>query len=42
VKFLGSYPVDGTEGAIVREKAGAAWRDAEKWMESLRSQIENA
>jgi prephenate dehydratase len=39
VKFLGSYPVDGTEGAVVRERVDAAWRDADKWMSGLRSQI---
>jgi len=41
VKFLGSYPAEGTDGAVVREKAGVAWRDAEKWMDGLRSQIGN-
>jgi prephenate dehydratase len=39
VKFLGSYPVDGADGVVVREKADAAWRDAEQWMSDLRSQI---
>ena len=29
VKFLGSYPAEGTDGAVVREKVGVAWRDAE-------------
>jgi prephenate dehydratase len=39
VKFLGSYPAEGRDGAVVREKAGVAWRDAETWMDGLRSQI---
>lgn len=39
VKFLGSYPATGTDGDAVRLKADAAWRDAESWMDGLRSQI---
>ena len=39
VKFLGSYPAEGTDGAEVRLKSDAAWRDAESWMERLRAQI---
>ncbi|MHB8438772.1 MAG: prephenate dehydratase [Acidimicrobiales bacterium] len=39
VKFLGSYPGAGVHGEVARAKAGAAWRDAEHWMDGLRSQI---
>ncbi|MGO9344009.1 MAG: prephenate dehydratase [Acidimicrobiales bacterium] len=39
VKFLGSYPAEGSEGETVRLKVGEAWRDAEQWMEDLRSQM---
>ena len=42
LKFLGSYPVDGTDGEVVRERADAAWRDAEQWMSGLRSQIKSS
>lgn len=40
VKFLGSYPAAGAHGDQVRQQAGAAWRDAESWMATLRSQIQ--
>jgi prephenate dehydratase len=39
VKYLGSYPAEGSEGAAVRQKVDAAWRDAEDWMDGLRGQI---
>lgn len=39
VKFLGSYPAAGDHGAAVRARADAAWRDADHWMQALRSQI---
>jgi prephenate dehydratase len=39
LKFLGSYPIDSHEGPATRLKVDAAWREAEEWMESLRSQI---
>jgi prephenate dehydratase len=39
VKFLGSYPAAGDHGPAVRARVDAAWRDAEDWMRSLRSQI---
>ncbi len=39
VKFLGSYPAEGSEGEAVRLKVGEAWRDAEQWMDALRAQI---
>ncbi|MHB8681712.1 MAG: prephenate dehydratase [Acidimicrobiales bacterium] len=42
VKFLGSYPAAGTHGEAVRQQAGVAWREAEEWMSSLRSQIGEA
>jgi prephenate dehydratase len=42
VKFLGSYPAEGSDGDAVRLKVGEAWRNAEEWMDSLRSQIESA
>ena len=39
VKFLGSYPAAGSGVEDVRRQAHAAWREAETWMDSLRSQI---
>jgi len=39
VKFLGSYPAEGSEGQAKRLKVGEAWRAAEEWMDALRSQI---
>ncbi|HUY23528.1 MAG TPA: prephenate dehydratase [Acidimicrobiales bacterium] len=39
VKFLGSYPAAGEHGPAVRARADAAWRDADDWVRSLRSQI---
>jgi prephenate dehydratase len=39
VKFLGSYPAAGPHGPVLRAQANEAWRDAEKWIRSLRSQI---
>jgi prephenate dehydratase len=39
VKFLGSYPADGSQGETVRLKVGEAWREAERWMEELRAQM---
>jgi prephenate dehydratase len=39
VKFLGSYPAAGEHGPAVRQQAGTAWREAEDWVSSLRSQI---
>jgi prephenate dehydratase len=39
VKYLGSYPAEGSEGAAVRLKVDAAWREAEDWMGALRAQI---
>ncbi|MBU6316728.1 MAG: prephenate dehydratase [Acidobacteria bacterium] len=39
VKFLGSYPAAGEHAASVRDHADARWRDADEWVERLRSQI---
>ncbi|MDA8057070.1 MAG: prephenate dehydratase [Actinomycetota bacterium] len=39
VKFLGSYPAAGEAGPARRREVGAAWREAEAWMDGIRSQI---
>jgi prephenate dehydratase len=39
VKFLGSYPAAGDHGPAMRARAGTAWREADAWITSLRSQI---
>ncbi len=39
VKFLGSYPAAGRHGPGRRREAEAAWRRADDWVRSLRSQI---
>lgn len=39
VKFLGSYPAAGEQAHSAREHADARWREADDWIESLRSQI---
>jgi prephenate dehydratase len=40
VKFLGSYPMAGSEvGEARRRAAGKAWRAASAWVEDLRSQV---
>ncbi len=39
VKFLGSYPAAGDHGPAIRRDAEAAWRAADEWILSLRSQI---
>jgi hypothetical protein len=39
VKFLGSYPAAGDHGPALRVRADAAWREADAWVRSLRSQI---
>jgi len=39
VKFLGSYPAAGDHGPAVRARADTAWREADAWVSSLRSQI---
>ncbi len=39
VKFLGSYPAAGERGPTIRRDAEAAWRSADRWVSSLRSEI---
>ncbi len=39
VKFLGSYPAAGDEGAAVRAEVDASQQEALDWMASLRAQI---
>lgn len=39
VLFLGSYHAAGDHGPEVRREAEAAWRDADRWIQALRSQI---
>jgi prephenate dehydratase len=39
VKFLGSYPAVADHGEHLRRQADAAWKEAEAWMDGLRSQI---
>ncbi len=39
VKFLGSYPAAGSEAHSTREHADSRWREADDWVESLRSKI---
>jgi prephenate dehydratase len=39
VKFLGSYPAAGEHASTAREHADARWRDADEWVQRLRSDI---
>ncbi len=39
VKFLGSYPAAGEHATTVRQDADVRWRDADQWIETLRSDI---
>ena len=39
VKFLGSYPVAGADGAQRRRAVTKAWRDADAWIAEMRSLI---
>jgi prephenate dehydratase len=39
VKFLGSYPAAGAHGPAVRARADTAWRQADAWVQSIRSQV---
>jgi prephenate dehydratase len=39
VKFLGSYPAAGAHAESARDHADARWREADDWVQSLRSQI---
>jgi len=41
VKFLGSYPTAGTGATEVRAEANAAWRSAEDWLATIRSQVDD-
>jgi hypothetical protein len=40
VKFLGSYPAAGEQGAARRRARSTAWKSADAWLRGLRSQIE--
>jgi prephenate dehydratase len=40
VKFLGSYPVAGAQGEVVRRQVDAAWQAADEWLAGLRSAID--
>ncbi|MFN8185913.1 MAG: prephenate dehydratase [Gaiellales bacterium] len=43
IKFLGSYPVADSEAGHERRRAASrAWRDAERWVDDLRAQIDRA
>jgi prephenate dehydratase len=39
LKFLGSYPAAGAEGADLRQRAGEAWEAADHWIHGVRSRI---
>jgi hypothetical protein len=39
VRFLGSYPAAGEGGAAIRRDVRKAWREADRWVESLRAQV---
>jgi prephenate dehydratase len=39
VKFMGSYPMAGSQSHTTREHADARWREADDWITALRSQI---
>lgn len=39
VRFLGSYPAAGAHGPALRRETEAAWRSADEWVTSLRSQV---
>jgi prephenate dehydratase len=39
VKFLGSYPASGAQAASTRQHADARWREADDWVEALRSRV---
>jgi hypothetical protein len=42
VKYLGSYPVAGQAAHARRTSASKAWRDANRWVEELRTQVRDA
>ena len=39
VKFLGSYPTAGEDGAGIRRAAGQAWKAADAWIDEIRSHL---
>ncbi len=39
VKFLGSYPAAGADGAGIRRAAGQAWKAADAWIAEIRSHL---
>ena len=39
VKFLGSYPAAGENAKEAREESGAAWNEAESWLDKLRAKL---
>ena len=39
VKFLGSYPAAGENAKEAREESGAAWNDAESWLDKLGAKL---
>ena len=39
IKFLGSYPAAGEHGPGLRREAESNWRDADDWLQSLRSEL---
>ncbi|MFM2076216.1 MAG: prephenate dehydratase, partial [Actinomycetota bacterium] len=39
VKFLGSYPAAGEHATTAREHADVRWREADEWLDGLRSDI---
>ena len=39
VKFLGSYPAAGEQATSVREHADVRWREADEWIQHLRTDI---
>jgi prephenate dehydratase len=40
VKFLGSYPAAGDQATHRRREADDAWREADRWLAALRSQVD--
>jgi prephenate dehydratase len=40
IKFLGSYPAAGAKGPEARREAEAAWREADAWIQGLRTKLQ--
>ena len=40
VRYLGSYPAAGEHGPSARDDAGAAWQQADEWLNELRGKLE--